>query len=59
MTGAGIFCKNPSAKHLRTAVDTLLTDSSYREHSRRIGASFRAAGGFSRAADEIAALLGK
>lgn len=57
--GAGIrlsFARcTPSA--LREAVDTLLEDASYGEAANRIGASFRAADGATRAADLIEDLV--
>jgi MGT family glycosyltransferase len=63
-TGAGILLGDRypygrvTAAELRTALETLLHDASYRQQARRIGDSLRAAGGYLRAVEEIEAFIG-
>lgn len=47
-----------TAAQLRAALDSVLTDPSYRENAARIGGSLKSAGGYARAADEIEAFIG-
>ncbi|MCL6588813.1 MAG: glycosyl transferase [Firmicutes bacterium] len=53
--GAGIAMKNMefTARELQEAATEVLTNKSYREQCKIIGASLKAAGGHTRAADEI------
>jgi UDP:flavonoid glycosyltransferase YjiC (YdhE family) len=53
--GAGVCLKqrDVTGQTLREAVRRVLADESYRQNSKRIGNSFREAGGAKRAADEI------
>lgn len=52
--GGGILLDQPvRAAELRAAVERVLADPSYREKSRELGRGLEAAGGASRAADEI------
>ena len=55
--GAGVrlLNKDVTAARLRHAVQTVVQAPQYREASARVGASFRAAGGAKRAAEEIMA----
>jgi MGT family glycosyltransferase len=46
-----------SAERLRSCVERVLDDPSYKENSRRMGVALREAGGASRAADEILAFV--
>ncbi len=63
-TGAGVLIgdKAPYGRvtpdELRSALDSVLTDAKYRENAVRIGETLKAAGGYSRAADEIEAFIG-
>jgi MGT family glycosyltransferase len=41
---------------LRHALDTVLTDDSYRQNAERIGQSFRESGGYEKAADVVTAV---
>ncbi|MGF1504583.1 MAG: macrolide family glycosyltransferase [Anaerolineae bacterium] len=54
-TGAGLLLENEAvtAAALRKAVRHLLDEPAFREHAGRLGESFRAAGGYRRAADAI------
>jgi MGT family glycosyltransferase len=59
--GAGLTV-TPADVHprqLREFADRLIQDACFRTEARRIGESFRAAGGYQRAADEILAFAGK
>jgi MGT family glycosyltransferase len=62
-TGAGIVIGDTppygrvTARELRAAVDQVLADPSYKQRAHTIGQSLRNAGGYSRAVDEIEALL--
>jgi MGT family glycosyltransferase len=53
--GAGVRLDSStlSAEGLRRAVERVLSDESFRQGSKAIGESFRAAGGYRRAAEEI------
>ncbi|WP_242319061.1 macrolide family glycosyltransferase [Bacillus cereus group sp. BfR-BA-01349] len=53
--GAGIVCnyKDITSAILSKAVEEILTNSKYRENSRRIGKQFKESGGFQKAADEV------
>jgi UDP:flavonoid glycosyltransferase YjiC (YdhE family) len=53
--GAGVTVRygRVQADELRTALGTVLDDSSFREAAARVGASFSAAGGVSEAADRL------
>lgn len=62
--GAGVMARpygqQPSANDLRSAVERVLANiDSYKAGARRLGDSFRDAGGYSRAADEIMAFASK
>ncbi|NDJ62371.1 MAG: glycosyl transferase [Chloroflexi bacterium] len=60
-TGAGVAIGfapplgKVTAAQLRQAVDQVLADPAYKQRAARLGASFKAAGGYQRAADEILA----
>lgn len=53
--GAGVALdpKGLTAQGLREAVDNVMNDSSIREVCQEIGDSFRTAGGYRRAVDEV------
>ena len=51
--GAGLRLKKATASAIRTALDTVLSDPSYRKNAKIIGESFRSAGGANKAADCI------
>jgi len=57
--GAGIMLKKRAiqAQTIRVQASRLLADARYQEAAKRIGDSFRQAGGVKRAADAIAMLL--
>ena len=55
--GVGVRIDQHDAVTLRRAVDKVLNTPSYRERAQVLGESLRAAGGVSRAADEVQALL--
>jgi len=57
--GAGLILTSDQANvdSIRTNATRLLTDSHFKEEAKRIGETFRTAGGMSRAVDEIEALL--
>jgi MGT family glycosyltransferase len=57
--GAGVRLRfgRATAGHLGAAVDSLLTDSGYAMNARRIGASFRTAGGAEAAATHLERML--
>lgn len=59
--GAGLILrkKHFSVEALRQSAGQLLTNPRFRENAQKIGETFRAAGGMSRAVDEIEALLKK
>ena len=63
-TGAGLLPGKPGAYEtvtpgqLRTALDTILNDVSYKNNAEKIGATLKAAGGYLRAADTIEACIG-
>ena len=51
--GAGVMLTKDSAAAIRTAVDTVLADDSYRAEAAKIGQTFRVAGGAPKAAEHI------
>ena len=51
--GAGLKLKRPTAKHIRSALETVLRAPSYREAAQRIADDFAACGGAQEAADFI------
>ncbi len=51
--GAGTFLQENSAKAIRQAVDTVLTNADYQEQAKRIAITFREAGGAAAAADAV------
>ncbi|MCL6589246.1 MAG: hypothetical protein K6U80_04755 [Firmicutes bacterium] len=55
--GAGIYLRDFqfTASELKRAAAEIFSDKSYRENSRKVGATLRNAGGYRRAADEIMA----
>lgn len=57
--GAGLMSKSPTvpAAELRSAVDRLISEPSFKQNAAKIGLSLREAGGTPRAADEILSLL--
>jgi MGT family glycosyltransferase len=59
--GAGLTLTPDDAqpRRLRELADRVIQDGSFRAEARRIGDSFRAAGGYRRAADEILAFASK
>lgn len=63
-TGAGILLGNSypygrvNASELLSALETVLSDSTYKRHAERIGQSLRDAGGYLRAVEEIEAHIG-
>jgi MGT family glycosyltransferase len=62
-TGAGILMSDEhgrvTAAELRTALDKVLNDVTYRENAERIGDTLKAAGGYLRAVAEIEAFIGE
>jgi len=55
--GVGVRIDQHDAVTLRQAADKVLTTPRYREQARTVGESLRAAGGVSRAADEVIKLM--
>ena len=51
--GAGVMLEKDSAEGIRTAIDRVVNEGSFRTEARRIGESFRAAGGAPKAAEAI------
>ena len=51
--GAGVPLTGPSADGIRCAVETALTDPSYRENAQKLADGFRRCGGAAEAADAI------
>lgn len=56
--GAGLRLKKTASSAIRAALETVLSDPSYRENAGRIGESFRSAGGAKKAADCIEGCCG-
>lgn len=63
-TGVGVLLGNHypygrvTADELRSALDSVLNEPTYRHYARIIGETLKAAGGYQRAADEIEAFVG-
>lgn len=51
--GAGVMLEKDSAEGIRAAIDRVVNEGSFRTEARRIGESFRAAGGAPKAAEAI------
>ena len=56
--GAGLRLKKTASSAIRAALETVLSDPSFRENAGRIGESFRSAGGAKKAADCIEGCCG-
>lgn len=55
--GAGIYLKKVSADAIRAATEKILQDQKFSENAAIIGHTYREAGGYKKAADEIVAYL--
>lgn len=59
MLGAGLRLRSTSPRAIREAVETVLSQPSYRENAKAIGAGFRACTGPAGAADKILSVCGE
>lgn len=51
--GAGLMLKGNKPKHIKSAIEQILNDDTYRENANKISTSFKIAGGAKKAADTI------